>query len=125
MPPVRSKNPEKAKASVVMIELSNAQVNQIVRSELETVDMSLQVGVRHYQSLLARADAESGRLSTSLLTGLLVFASLPSDGGELKVIELARQLQLNVSTVHRYLTTLLEAGLVERSSATRRYRRAR
>jgi len=51
-------------------------------------------------------------------------ASLPDDGSYLGNAQLARMLDMNVSTVHRYLQTLVAVGLVERDPSTRRYRLA-
>ena len=64
------------------------------------------------------------RLSGSLLCGLLLLASLPSDGSFMSLTELARGSGRSTSTVHRYLSTLLAVGLVERDPATRQYRLA-
>lgn len=43
-------------------------------------------------------------------------------GGELGVSELARRLNLAVSTTHRLVTTLVDAGFLERSPTSNRYR---
>ena len=63
-------------------------------------------------------------LSRSLIAGLLVLASFPSDGDEIGIVELARSLELNQSTAHRYVTTLAAVGLLARNPLTRRYRLA-
>ncbi len=70
------------------------------------------------------AQMEDRRLSRSLLSGLLVLVLLPDRGGYLGIAELARMLDMNTSTTHRYVTTLLAVGLLERDPATRRYRLA-
>ncbi len=70
------------------------------------------------------AQMEDRRLSRSLLSGLLVLSCFPADGGYLGIAELARMLGMNTSTTHRYVTTLLAVGLLERDPATRRYRLA-
>jgi IclR helix-turn-helix domain len=117
----------------VMIELSRSQVDQVVRSAgrggtmsilfsaLRSPDWCLS-GVRqeeaHPQQL------EDRRLSRSLLSGLLVLSCFPPDGGYLGIADLARTLGMNTSTTHRYVTTLLAVGLIERDPATRRYRLA-
>lgn len=64
------------------------------------------------------------KLSRSLLSGLLLLASFPADGGFLGNAEIARTLAMNNSTVHRYLQTLVAVGLVQRDPRTRRYRLA-
>lgn len=70
------------------------------------------------------AQMEDRRLSRSLLSGLLVLSCFPTDGGYLGIAELARMLDMNTSTTHRYVTTLLAVGLLERDPSTRRYRLA-
>jgi DNA-binding IclR family transcriptional regulator len=62
------------------------------------------------------------RLSRSLLSGLLVLSCFPDDGGYIGIGELARMLDMNTSTTHRYVTTLLAVGLLERDPTSRRYR---
>jgi hypothetical protein len=62
------------------------------------------------------------RLSRSLLAGLLVLSCFSPDGIELGIKDISDQLDLNSSTVHRYVATLLAAGLLERDPDTRRYR---
>jgi hypothetical protein len=61
-------------------------------------------------------------LSQSLLIGLQILTCFPLDGTHRGVAEVARQLGMNNSTVHRYLTTLLEVGLLERDPDSRWYR---
>ncbi|HLM87396.1 MAG TPA: helix-turn-helix domain-containing protein [Solirubrobacteraceae bacterium] len=68
------------------------------------------------------AQMDDRRLSRSLLSGLLVLSCFPADGRSLGIAELARILAMNTSTTHRYVTTLLAVGLLERDPATRRYR---
>jgi DNA-binding IclR family transcriptional regulator len=71
------------------------------------------------------ADFDDTRLSRSLLSGLLVFAAFPADGGSLGNAQVARMLGMNPSTAHRYVSTFLELGMLERDPGTRRYRLAR
>ena len=70
------------------------------------------------------AQMEDQRLSRSLLSGLLVLSCFPPEGGYLGIAELARMLDMNTSTTHRYVTTLLAVGLLERDPGTRKYRLA-
>jgi predicted transcriptional regulator len=70
------------------------------------------------------AQMEDRRLSRSLLSGLLVLSCFSLDGEDLGIAELARMLNMNTSTTHRYVTTLLAVGLLERDSSSRRYRLA-
>jgi DNA-binding IclR family transcriptional regulator len=63
-------------------------------------------------------------LSSSLLFGLLVLAVFPLDGRFRSNSEVARELGMNQSTAHRYISTLVEVGLLERDPGSRHYRRA-
>ncbi|MGN6372740.1 MAG: helix-turn-helix domain-containing protein [Solirubrobacteraceae bacterium] len=116
----------------VSINLSRSQVNHVLRTVLgERLDarLSSQDGPslhdghvkkalnNHYRSLQGNR-----RLSRSLLAGLLVLSCFAPDGPELGIKEISEQLELNSSTVHRYVATLLAAGLLERDPDTRRYR---
>jgi DNA-binding MarR family transcriptional regulator len=117
----------------VTLELSKAQVDQVVRAAGQGGTMSVLLSaVRDPEWTLALdseewsypAQMEDRRLSRSLLSGLLVLSCFPADGGYLGIAELARMLDMNTSTTHRYVTTLLAVGLLERDPATRRYRLA-
>jgi len=73
---------------------------------------------------LSAVDPNDPGLSRSLLRGLMLLAALPRDGAYVGNSELARRLDVSPSTAHRYVNTLLVAGLVEQDARTRRYRRA-
>jgi hypothetical protein len=114
----------------IVVELSQSQVNQVLREAAKSGSLSaLFAGFGDLSSALALESASSAsqqdeqHLSKSLLRGLLVLACLPSDGTYLGTVEVTRALGLSGSTTHRYLCTLVAAGLVERSPA-RKYRRA-
>jgi DNA-binding MarR family transcriptional regulator len=123
-----------AKATAaVTIELSKAQVDKVIRAAGQGGTISVLLSaVRDASWTLAPEGGESElpaqmddrRLSRSLLSGLLVLSCFPADGGYLGIAELARTLGMNTSTTHRYVTTLLSVGLLERDSGTRRYRLA-
>jgi hypothetical protein len=109
----------------VCIELSAAQVDQVVRTAAEEGSMSvLLAGLGSVRAVLDAAPKllEDSRLSRSLLAGLLMLASFPADGSYLRVADAARMLGMSPSTTHRYLATLLAVGLVEQDPRTRRYR---
>jgi hypothetical protein len=115
----------RAAGAPVFIELSSDQLSQVVRAVS---------GGGHVSVLLsgldnARAPLEAGldysRLSGSLLRGLSILVCLPVDGRYLSLTELASQTGMTLSTTHRYLSTLLAVGLIERTPDTREYRLAR
>jgi hypothetical protein len=111
----------------IVVELSPAQVDRIVRAASEGGSMSVLLsGLEHVRGAIEAQPAQfnDSRLSSSLLAGLMLLASFPTDGSYLGNAQLARMLGMNVSTVHRYLQTLVAVGLVERDPGTRRYRLA-
>jgi hypothetical protein len=110
------------------LELSRAQVQQVVRaaSGSQSISASLSAMLESPERLARTlAGFDDTRLSRSLLWGLLVFAAFPADGESLGNLEVARMLGMNPSTAHRYISTFLEVGLLERDAWTRRYRLAR
>jgi hypothetical protein len=68
--------------------------------------------------------SDDTRLSRSLLRGLSILTCFGSDNRERGIIEMASQLGMSPSTTHRYVSTLVELGLLERSPRTRKYRLA-
>jgi Fic family protein len=121
---------EHAGEEPVQLALSRAQVDQIVRAASDAGSISiLLTGLGDSRDALERAQMEVGNtdanLSSSLLSGLLVLAAFPSDGSSLGNAEVARAMGMNPSTAHRYITTLVVAGLLEKDPNTRRYRLAR
>jgi hypothetical protein len=122
---------EEAGGQAVLIELSKSQVDQVVRSAGQGGTLSVLLSaVKDPQWPLSLdseewaypAQMDDRRLSRSLLSGLLVLSCFPADGGYLGIAELARMLDMNTSTTHRYVTTLLAVGLLERNPGTRKYR---
>jgi hypothetical protein len=120
-------------SAAVTIELSKAQVDKVIRAAGQGGTMSVLLSALKDPNWALGLDAEEWvqpaqmedrRLSRSLLSGLLVLSCFPPDGDYLGIAELARMLAMNTSTTHRYVTTLLAVGLLERDSATRRYRLA-
>jgi hypothetical protein len=117
----------------VTIELSKAQVDKVIRAAGQGGTMSVLLTALKDPNWTLGLDAEEWvqpaqmedrRLSRSLLSGLLVLSCFPPDGEYLGIAELARMLAMNTSTTHRYVTTLLAVGLLDRDSSTRRYRLA-
>jgi predicted transcriptional regulator len=120
-------------SEVVAIELTKAQVDKVVRAAGQGGTMSVLLSALKDPNWTLSLDSskwtypvqmDDRRLSRSLLSGLLVLSCFPVDGGYLGIAELARVLNMNTSTTHRYVTTLLAVGLLERDSTTRRYRLA-
>jgi hypothetical protein len=123
------RKPAAAREELVMLTLSSAQVEQVLRSA--TSDEQVGVGgvlsadqlsvarERRFRALL-----DDRRLSRSLLAGLLVLTCFPAGGGEMGIADLARRLDMRTSTIHRYVSTLLAAGLLERDPVSRQYRLA-
>jgi len=114
----------------IAVELNRAQIDQIVRAAGDGGALSVLLGgLADFRDVFSReTDArklmDDPRLSRSLLLGLLVLASLPADGSYLPLREIVKLMGMNTSTTHRYVTTLVAAGLAERDPMTRRYRLA-
>ena len=118
---------------LVSITLSRNQVDHVVRAALgEDAVPSISAAIAgsgfhhtHARQMLSsryRVLQENRRLSRSLLAGLLVLSCFPPEGVDLGIKDISEQLELNTSTVHRYVLTLVAAGLLERDPDTRRYR---
>jgi hypothetical protein len=68
------------------------------------------------------ADSADPRLSRSLLRGLSLLTCFGPDGTARGIVELAHDAGMSPSTAHRYASTLVELGLLERDSKSRKYR---
>ncbi len=123
----------KARALPVAITLSRNQVDHVMRAALgedaapSVSGLVASTGFHrsHARQVLgARYRDLQGnrRLSRSLLAGLLVLSCFPPEGVDMGIKDISEQLELNTSTVHRYVLTLVAAGLLERDPDTRRYR---
>jgi hypothetical protein len=111
----------------VVIDLSSAQVDAVVRAAAGGGSaVVLLAGLGDVRGALAEGLAllDDPRLSRSLLSGLLMLASFPADGSYVGNAQIARMLGMNPSTSHRYLSTLVAVGLLERDPDSRRCRRA-
>jgi predicted transcriptional regulator len=111
----------------VYIELTQAQVDRVVRGASGSGTMSaLLAGLSGVRQTLEESpqQIEDRRLSRSLLSGLLLLACFPTDGAYLSNTEVARRVGMNMSTAHRYISTLVSVGLLERDPGTRHYRLA-
>jgi DNA-binding MarR family transcriptional regulator len=95
-------------------------------SAVGSISMLVLSGLSELREVLTRApeQLDDPRLSRSLLLGLLLLSALPTDGSYVGLTVLARALEMSMSTAHRYASTLVAAGLLERDPATRQYRLA-
>ncbi len=116
-----AKRKPKPAEPVIQIKLSPTQVEEVVRavkprqapgfaSMIATVLSRAETGVP--------ADNDR-RISRSLLRGLAVLACF--DDESLGLMEIADRLGISPSTLHRYLLTLVQVGLLEQSQETRKY----
>lgn len=123
-----------AESEMVSITLSRNQIDHIVRAAIgdgAAPRVSSLVGGESVSSAAARQALsaryrtlqDNRRLSRSLLAGLLVLSCFSSEDRDLGIKDISEELELNTSTVHRYVVTLVAAGLLERDPETRRYRR--
>jgi hypothetical protein len=62
------------------------------------------------------------RLSRSLLRGLSLLTCFGADGAPRGIVEIAQDAGMSASTAHRYASTLVELGLLERDPKSRKYR---
>jgi hypothetical protein len=117
---------------LVRLELTNAQVEDVIRASTQAQGPSLSLllsGLVTERTISEgsledryAAELESGRLSHSLFRGLLILALFISSHEGRGVVEVARQLGLSPSTTHRYMTTLVAFGLLVQDPGTRKYR---
>jgi IclR helix-turn-helix domain len=122
---------DKAERGRVFIQLTEDQVERVIRRKAdgatpEAPGDAAPAGKRsgHSTQWLFRTLMEDRSLSHSLLIGLQVLTCFPLDGTERGVAEVAKQLEMNNSTVHRYMSTLMRIGLLEQDMYTRLYRLA-
>jgi DNA-binding MarR family transcriptional regulator len=107
----------------ITIELSKAQIKQVIRDTAEDDGpLGLLRGLDEVDAQTTSAHLDDARLSRSLLRGLMVLASFPADGIARSVTDVAHQLGLGMSTTHRYISTLVEVGVLERDPESRQYR---
>jgi IclR helix-turn-helix domain len=111
--------------NAITIELSKAQVNRVVRENAKGTDLPGRVGViAGIEFRASPAQVDDRRCSRSFLRGLLVLACFPADGTARSVKDLAKDLEMAGSTTHRYISTLVAVGLLERDPRSRQYRLA-
>lgn len=128
----RSISRTRAQRQQVWLELTQAQVEGVIRATADAQGPSLSLllsGLITEQAITESSledrymdELESGRLSHSLFRGLLILALFISGEEGRGVVEVARQLGLSPSTTHRYMTTLVAFGLLVQDPSTRKYR---
>src|ERR1700689_3127675 len=117
-----------AAAGPILLELSRAQVAEIVRSASESDELSVLFSAMHgshnaMASAYKRMAVADSNVSATLVTGLFVLAAFPADGALMGNAEIAKALEMNPSTVHRYISTLVFAGLLRKQPDSRKYGR--
>jgi hypothetical protein len=110
--------------SGIILELSEAQVDRVLKEAVEQDGLlSLLTGIEELVEFKpSPAQLDDPRFSRSLLLGLMVFSSFTASGLGRSITDLARELDMGISTTHRYASTLLEVGLLERDPVSREYR---
>jgi hypothetical protein len=104
--------------------LTADQVEQILAAEDdEENDAFGLLRVEEPSELVESPLLDDPKLSKSLLFGLVVLISFPADGSTRGNKEVAEELGVAASTCHRYVNTLVAAGLLEQDPVTRQYRR--
>jgi hypothetical protein len=102
----------------ISITLSPAQVDAVVRAATRSRAPGISALIGGFPPI----DDGDPRLSRSLLRGLSLLNSFGPDGEERGIIDIAGDLGMSPSTTHRYASTLVELGLLERCPKTRKYR---
>jgi hypothetical protein len=117
----------RSKTSSITIELTQSQIRSVfvegdASGSGEDLVGRLAGDVATLRALVDSTESErQPKLSQSLIRGLYLLAILAEDGEPMGVLELSRCLGCSPSTVHRYLQTLLLAGLARRDETTREY----
>ncbi len=102
----------------ITITLSPAQVDHVVH----TASRSRTPGISTLLGSYLPSDSEDPRLSRSLLRGLSLLGCFASGETARGIVELAHDAGMSPSTAHRYASTLVELGLLERDPKSRKYR---
>jgi hypothetical protein len=124
--------------SSIAITLSPTQVDEVVRAAAQSRVPSISSLIA--DALNAPLEPEDGadeqsqiggylplgpsdpRLSRSLLRGLSLLTCFGPDGTPRGIVEIAQDAGMSASTAHRYASTLVELGLLERDPKSRKYR---
>jgi hypothetical protein len=119
----------------VAITLSPIQVDEVVRAASQSRVPSVSTLIADsLNAPLTRVEEDSQiggylpigasdpRLSRSLLRGLSLLTCFGRDGAARGIVELAHDAGMSPSTAHRYASTLVELGLLQRDPKSRKYR---
>ncbi len=101
----------------IAITLSPTQVDAVVRAASRSRVPSVSTLIGGYLP----SNSDDPRLSRSLLRGLSLLTCFGPDGAARGIVELARDAGMSPSTTHRYASTLVELGLLERCPKSRKY----
>jgi Fic family protein len=106
------------------IELHDDQINAVLEHASEARRELWELIMTAVRDPLSIEDGrlDSSKVSHTLLRGLWLLVRIQAHGEWIGVNELATVTGMKSSTVHRYLTTLLAFGLIERHGHSRRYR---
>jgi DNA-binding MarR family transcriptional regulator len=109
----------------VTIELTERQLGSVLRQT--KADHSVAAMISGFDLKLTANEAfarlpQKGS-SRSLVVGLLALSAIPATGEPRRLSDIADELGMSASTLHRYLNTLLALGLIERTEPDRQYRR--
>ena len=111
----------------ITVTLSTAQVEAVVHraTTLPALNSILAPALDEPEALTSvlRPLLQDDKCSPSVLWGLIVLAQFPADGTERELTTIAKEIGIGPGTLHRYLYTWTAAGLLERDTVSRRYRR--
>jgi DNA-binding MarR family transcriptional regulator len=105
----------------VTITLNESQIAQVLHEAHVQPQLSMLFTDLRLQALPSPS-TRSGH-NHALLQALRVLVAFPADGTYKELTDVARQLAIPASTVHRHVTTWTAVGLLEQNPHTRRYRR--
>lgn len=109
----------------VTVTLNEAQIARILQEACVEAPLNEWLSNLGAQALPPLSAAGSGhhKHSRVLLQALRVLIAFPLDGTERELTDVARELDIPASTVHRHVVTWTAVGVLEQNLRTRRYRR--
>jgi hypothetical protein len=109
---------DKSEQVSIAITLSPTQVDEVVRAASQSRAPSISAVIGGYLP----SDLDDPRLSQSLMRGLSLLTCFGPDGAARGIVELSHDAGMSPSTAHRYASTLVELGLLQRDPKSRKYR---